>query len=173
MVFKKVEVASIKTEFEEKFNYFQNQVWTKERQTDALTSAIVVVADYLQYKEFKAYFQEKGSPVGFISEHTPRSKIQGVFAKFNSGTLKYVLTTERALHYQVVVPRKFRHLIFFGFPAFLEDFETLFDQIKDAPDSIVMVVFSKKDAFEMEKLVGTTKIRDFLGSKNKFKALEI
>ena len=169
----KVEIASIKNEFQEKFNYFKSQIWEKERENEELTGALIVLNDYLQYQQFKQYFQEKGSPIGFISEHTPKNKIQSVFARFNNGELKYILVTERAIYYQVTDPKKFKNLIFFGFPFFFKVFEDLMNELKSETESKVIMVFSKKDAYEIEKLFGTAKTVEFLSAKNKFKILEL
>lgn len=172
-IFRKVEVISLKDEFEEKLNFFKSQVWDKERENEKLTQSLIIVNDYLHYKELKSYFEIKHSPVGFISEHTPKSKIQGVYARFNEGVHKYILTTERAIYYQVALPKKYQNIILFGFPYFFKVFEQIFEEISENDESEVHVIFSKKDAYELEKLLGTTKTREFLAQKNKFKILEL
>ena len=169
---KKVEISSLKNEFSEKFNYFKSQIWEKERESEELGQGLIIVNDYLQYQELKSYFQNKNSPVGFASEHTPKNKIQGVYAKFNTGVYKYILTTERALYYQVAAPKKYKHAIFFGFPYFFGTFEKVYEELVGNEESEIVILFSKKDAYEIEKLAGSSRTRDFFAGKNRFKVLE-
>ncbi len=171
--FKKVEIESLKTEFEEKFNYFKNQVWDRERKDEIFEGSLLVVNDYLQYKQLKRYFKEKSSPVGFISEHSPKSKVQGVFAKFNIRKHKYILITERALFFQITEPKKFEGLIFIGLPYNLRIFENLLEELLVAKKPKMIVVFSKKDSYELEKIIGTAKTVQFVMEKNRFKMLDV
>lgn len=171
--FKKVEIESLKTEFDEKFNFFRNQVWDRERKEESLVGSLLVVNDYLQYKHLKKYFKEKSSPVGYISEHSPKSKVQSVFAKFNTRKNKYILITERALYFQICEPKKFEALIFIGLPYNLRMFEGLLEELLKAQKPKMVVVFSKKDSYELEKVIGTPKTVEFILEKNRFKILDV
>lgn len=171
--FKKVEIESLKTEFDEKFNFFRNQVWDRERKDENLVGSLLIVNDYLQYKQLKKYFKEKSSPVGYISEHSPKSKVQSVFAKFNIQKNKYILITERALHFQICEPKKFEALIFIGMPYNLRIFEGLLEELLKAQKPKMMIVFSKKDSYELEKVIGTPKTVEFILEKNRFKILDV
>ena len=173
--FEKISIKNLKTETLEKFNYFQNCLWKNIRKDKKYNKSLIIVNNYLIYKKLKNYLREKYSPVGFISEHTPKNKIQGVFAKFNTGAYEYILITERMLYFDICQPKRFFNVIFYNLPFFEKTWKFLlgnlcFDEVKE---NCVLVVFSKKDCFELERVIGTDKCLEFVNEKNRFKKFEL
>ena len=173
--FEKINIKNLKTEAQEKFNYFKNQLWKDIRKDKKWEKSLLIVNNYIIYKKLKNYLREKHSPVGFISEHTPKNKIQGVFAKFNSGAFEYILMTERMLFFQICHPQRYYNIIFFNLPFFSKTWDFLIENFmfKEDEKNQIIVIFSKKDSFDLERIIGTDKCIEFINEKNRFKKLEL
>lgn len=173
-----------------KINVFINDVWMKVRSNGAWDQSVVVVSSSLEFKKLKEIFKEKGSPVGYISEHSTKQKVQSVIAKFNSGAKKHILISERAMYFNVLRPKRFKHLIFFSVPQatwiFEELVETLLDfyeyrkgktqkegEQEEENRQRLLLCFAKKEFYELERIVGTIKALDFFKSTNMFKRFTV
>jgi hypothetical protein len=178
----------------DKINVFINDIWSKIRSTGDWDRSIIVVSSFSEFKKLKEIFKEKGSPCGYISEHSTKQKVQSVIAKFNSGSKKHILITERAIYFNILKPRRFKHLIFFSIPKFTWVFEDLMETLLDfyeykkgkeeMEDGIeseeqkmekqkLLICFGKKEFYELERVVGTRCALDFIKSKNVFKSLSV
>ena len=164
--FKKAHVSSITMEFEEKLNYFENRLWPHFRESSAWEGSIIVVNNYLQYLKLKELLKRKHAPVGFISEHTGKPKVQSTLTKFKAEKFLYLLITERALFFEVVKPKSFKGIFFYGMVHNLSVIENLAQGKKNLP---AMVYFSRKDFYELEGVFGTSKATEFVRDENKFK----
>ena len=177
-----------------KINVFVNDIWTKMRATGDWDQSVVVVGSFLEFKKLKELFKEKGSPVGFVSEHSTKQKVQSVIAKFNSGAKKHILITERAMYFDVLKPKRFRHLVFFSVPKFSFIFEDLTETLLDyfeykkgviRPEEQeaeagekeskqrLLICFGKREFYELERIVGTVKALEFMKSNDMFKQLSV
>jgi hypothetical protein len=178
---------------------FVNDVWAKIRSTGSWDNSVVVVSSFLEFKKLKEIFKEKGSPVGFISEHSTKKKVQSVIAKFNAGSKKHILITERAMYFNILMPKRFKHLIFFSVPQstwiFEELMSTLVDYFEykqgksvkvDGEEKLngneeeeegkiqrLLICFGKKEFYELERIVGTSKSLEFFKSNNMYKRYSI
>ena len=170
-IFKKIKVNSLATEFEDRFNYFCSQIWSEAREKELYQGSIIFVNNYLLYKRLQKYLKSKHSPVGFISEHTPKNKVQSAYVKFNTGQYKYLLVTERALFFEIYQPKRYTGLIFYNLPYNYEIFEKLYKNMETAAKNELIILFNRKDKFELEKLIGTTKSTEFLSNSNNFRVL--
>ena len=170
--FKRLNVPRLATEYEDRYNFFGTEVWSDIRKNELYHNSIIFVNSYLLYKRLQKYLKEKHSPVGFISEHTPKNKVQSNFARFNNGEHKYLLVTERALHFKVCEPKRYKHIIFYNLPFSQQTFDGLIEDLEDDKDNQLVVLFSRKDVYELERLVGTTKALEFLNDQNAYKTLE-
>lgn len=68
-----------------KINAFLNDVWGQVRENQDFDSSLLIVGSIAEFRRLKQLFKEKGSPVGSISEHSSKRKVQSVLAKFNNG----------------------------------------------------------------------------------------
>lgn len=171
-LFKRLTVRSLSDEYEDRFNYFGTEIWADIRKNELYQNSILFVNSYLLYKRLQKYLKEKHSPVGFISEHTPKNKVQSNFARFNNGEYKYLLITERALHFKVCEPKRYKNVIFYNLPFNQETFDSLVGNMDDEKSNQLIVVFSRRDLFELERIIGTSKALEFMCDKNAYKSLE-
>lgn len=99
--FVKIDLENPENYKEQKFNYFKNSVWAAYRENEALEKSLIFVSDYLEFLRLKDHFKKINSPVGCVCEYTKRAKIQSTMAKYNGGTFKYLLITERAFYFDM------------------------------------------------------------------------
>ena len=70
---------------EAKINSFLNEIWGQVRENAAFDGSVMLVGSIAEFRRLKTMFRQKGSPVGAISEHSSKRKVQSVLAKFNNG----------------------------------------------------------------------------------------
>lgn len=161
--FQRFEAKELREESQSRFNAWKNQFWQQLRNNKDFDKSLIIVSNYFAYQELKLFFQEENSPVGFISEHTARNKIQSAFARFNSGDRNYLMVTERALYYDICEPKRYKNLIFYNLPLFSEVFDSLVNELESGN---VFVFFSRVDLFELERIFGTKLSSEFVAPKH-------
>ena len=92
-----------------------------------------------------------------------------------TGLFEYILITERSLFFEIVNPQRYLNIIFFNVPFFVDHFFMLIDNLlfNEEEKNQVFFLFSKKDAFDLERIIGTNKCINFITERNKFKKFEL
>ena len=96
-----------------------------------------------------------------VSEFTPKNKVQSSISKWASGQFQILLTTERAYFYQISVPRKFDHVLFYNVPFNSHIFFELLSEVQ-SKEAHIEVYYSKKAMMELERIVGSVGLQMLL-----------
>lgn len=178
-IFARFDPASVEADPDARFEYFTSAIvpLLSKRAKDAV-GTLVFVPSYLDFVRLRNYFTNSPAvenlSFGTLSEYSELPEASRARSYFAAGRQSLLLYTERAHHFRRYKLRGVRHIIFYGLPdnpmfyteiagGFLAAGE-LIDGL-DLSQASVRVLFSRYDAFKLERVVGTERVFRMLREK--------
>lgn len=92
---------------------------------------MIFASSYFEFVRLRNYFKDINSPVTCISEYTDMYKAKKLMKKFKSGSIRYLLITERAYHFRICPIKGFLNIFFYSLPVNPDIYESLIFSIKE------------------------------------------
>eukprot|EP01029_Cantina_marsupialis_P025006 TRINITY_DN655275_c0_g1_i1.p1 TRINITY_DN655275_c0_g1~~TRINITY_DN655275_c0_g1_i1.p1 ORF type:complete len:699 (-),score=211.85 TRINITY_DN655275_c0_g1_i1:137-2233(-) len=172
-VFERVPCANIADMAESRINFFKSRIFPRlERHIGQATQTgtLIYIPSYFDFVEVRQMFKETDVAFGCISEYTEPPTVQRIQSYFSQGRLDCILTTERHMFYNRTFLRGIKHFVFIGLPVHAHFYSEAINMLEaDAQTASCMVLFTKYDATELERIVGTKRYKKMItGSQSTF-----
>ncbi len=189
IMFKRIDQESYIDTINSKHSIFTTKLWPQLKTTFSLYT-LIVTTTYYDFLRLKKFFKDSAEPFSFISEHDSQKKIQRNKSLFENTTNKYLLITERALHYKLCKVKYLNNLLLYGISNDQEVMISLLKVVGDInaiqklhniigsslahsdgnqrieSDSYgINIFYSSYDWMELERMVGTANLPAFLQAK--------
>jgi len=169
-IFHRVECDNV-SEQSEKFSYFMNELFPKVKAGIASDGhTLLFIPSYFDFVKIRNAF--KANRVSFCncSEYTKVNEVSRSRSFFQSGERKVLLLTERFFFFRRYRIRGVFNVIFYGLPVNAHFYAEVlnFIQLDSAKaasgTNSCLVLFTRYDALELERVVGTQRCNKLLNS---------
>lgn len=135
------------------------------------SGTLLFVPSYLDFVRLRDLFRQHDASVAACSEYVRTPDLSRFRTQFYGGRIRLMLYTERLHFYHRLRIRGARHMIFYGLPQNANFYPELLNIVEvggggSAAAGTATALFSKYDALELERVVGTRRAKNMLkGSK--------
>jgi U3 small nucleolar RNA-associated protein 25 len=138
-----------------RYEYFVNTVFPKI-QTTHENHTLIFIPSYLDYVRIRNYLKHRHVITANLCEYTRSAEISRSRSHFFHGNRPFMLLTERLHFFRRYHLRGVHHIIFYGLPENSEFFAELLNFLEQGEtDHSCLVLFSKYDGNQLERIVGT------------------
>ncbi|XP_058525122.1 U3 small nucleolar RNA-associated protein 25 homolog [Ochotona princeps] len=168
-VFQKMEVESLASAIDTRFNFFVNKILPQYR--DAVMShTLVYVPSYFDFVRLRNYFKKEELNFTHICEYTQKSGISRARHFFLQGEKQFLLLTERFHFYKRYTIKGIRNLIFYQLPTYPHFYSEVCNMLRATSRGeeaawTCTVLYSKYDAQRLAAVVGAERAARMLQSK--------
>lgn len=163
-VFHRVDVSSLATSFDTRFNYFINKI-LPQFQTPSMAHCLIYVPSYFDFVRLRNYFKKEELNFGQICEYTKTNKIARARDMFYHGSSRFLLYSERGHFFRRTRIKGIRHIIMYqppNWPIFYSEMLNLmhdtYQNPRDGFDDNSMtatILYTKYDSLQISAIVGT------------------
>ncbi len=158
----KTQPSGTKDEAEVRFENFITQVWPKIR--EASMGQLVFVPSYFDLVRVRNFLRKEAASFVVLSEYTTPQDMSRARNYFNDGRRRVLLYTERCHFYNRHRIRGIKDIYFYQLPEHQQYYAELANFIDDATMSTINVVYTKRDIMRLERVVGTKRAKNMMGS---------
>ncbi|CAG9806662.1 unnamed protein product [Chironomus riparius] len=173
-VFHRIEVKSLETSFDTRFEYFTNQILPQFKSA-TMAHCMIYVPSYFDYVRIRNYLKKEEVNYTQLCEYTKDNKISRARTLFYHGGAHFLLYSERAHFFRRMRIKGIRHIIMYQPPAwsdFYPEMINLMQEINQNPNDDVMrnsmtvtVLYTKYDILQLSSIVGHDNVSKMLASK--------
>ena len=131
---------------------------------------LVFIPSYFDYVRVRNYAKAKHLQFTNASEYTKNSELSRGRSAFFHGEVKFMLLTERFHFFKRYAIRGCVHIVFYALPTyeqFYVDFVNLLPSSNTSGAAgTVMALYSKFDALELERIIGTQRATKLIQAQN-------
>lgn len=165
-VFHRIDVSSLESSFDKRFNHFVTTILPQYRQTSTMAHCLVYVPSYFDYVRIRNHFKKETVNFVQICEYTKDEKIARARDMFFHSSAHFMLYSERAHFFRRTRIKGVRHIIFYQPPNFPRFYPEMINQMQEANQNkrdggansmTVTVLYSKYDVVQVAEIVGSEK----------------
>ena len=171
--FYKIALKEPREDLETRFDFFKRKFWDQLHNQDAMRKVVIFVNSYFEFAKMKAFLERVNASAECISEHTKKEKVQSRLARFNGGSFRILLMTERAYYFEVCQVKRFNFLYCYSLPKNSFVYRELLSSMahKESRDdsvvglkesSRVIGIYNQFDHMIVERLVGSKKSHEMM-----------
>eukprot|EP00898_Chlorokybus_atmophyticus_P001794 jgi/Chlat1/2615/Chrsp178S02458 len=147
-----------------RFDYFVRQVYPRLR--DSVQSGIlVVIPSYFDYIRVRNFMQDQEASFEMICEYTDLPDTSRARGLFSQGRRRFLLYTERTHFYHRHRLRGIKDIVFYSLPEHSNYYAEIINLLEGGQNPTSLVLFSRFDAFALERVVGTARSKRMLKSE--------
>uniref|UniRef100_A0A8B9YRM4 U3 small nucleolar RNA-associated protein 25 homolog n=1 Tax=Bos mutus grunniens TaxID=30521 RepID=A0A8B9YRM4_BOSMU len=168
-VFQRMEVESLASVIDARFNFFVNKILPQYR--DAVMShTLIYVPSYFDFVRLRNYFKKEELNFAHICEYTQKSGVSRARHFFLQGEKQFLLLTERFHFYKRYTIKGIRNLIFYELPTYPHFYSEVCNMLRATSRGeeaawTCTVLYSKYDAQRLAAVVGVERAAQMLQSK--------
>eukprot|EP00439_Symbiodinium_sp_Y106_P051358 s3338_g6.t2 len=144
------------------FETFEKRYWKPLGST--LDALLIVATTYYNFLRLRRYFREEAASFSSIFEYSSNQDLSRARFRFFHGERKALLVTERFLWYRRYKMRGANYVLFYGVPETPEIYEEVLGAVRTPSQCNAMCLFTKQDAFALERIVGQERAKTMLTS---------
>ena len=173
-VFHRIEVKSLESSFDTRFEYFTNTILPQFKSA-TMAHCMIYVPSYFDYIRIRNYFKKEEINFTQICEYTKDNKISRARTLFYHGGARFLLYSERAHFFRRMRVKGIRHIIMYQPPLwnnFYPEMINLMQENNQNPrDDVVKnsmsvtVLYTKYDLLQLSAIVGHDNVAKMLSSK--------
>lgn len=165
-VFQRLECESVTQADDVRFAYFTQRLLPRLR-ASAQSHIVLFIPSYFDYVRVRNYFRrlQEEEEVTFCQccEYTTVPNVARARSYFFMGRVQFMLLTERFYFYRRCAIRGVRNLVFYAPPQHAQFFVEFLNMLPDADNSCT-TLFTRFDAFQLERIVGADRLARMLHS---------
>lgn len=171
-IFHKVDVSSLDTQFDQRFNYFINEILP---QFKGLSKAhcMIYIPSYFDYVRIRNYFKSENMNFVQICEYTKDAKIARARDMFYHSAAHFLLYSERAHFFKRTKVKGIRHIIMYAPPNYPHLYSELLNFMEDSNQNprdglntsmSATILYTKYDMLQVSYVLGTDSAGNMLKS---------
>ncbi|XP_003800552.1 digestive organ expansion factor homolog [Otolemur garnettii] len=168
-VFQRMEVDSLASVIDVRFNFFVNKILPQYR--DAVMShTLIYIPSYFDFVRLRNFFKKEELNFTHICEYTQKSGVSRARHFFLQGEKQFLLLTERFHFYKRYTIKGIRNLIFYELPTYPHFYSEICNMLRatnkgEEATWTCTVLYSKYDAQRLAAVVGVERAAQMLQSK--------
>jgi len=189
------DLGSITEADERRFQQFVNDIWPKIKENAVDGHVLFYVSNYFDFVRIRNYLNRRHVSFAAVSEFTGQSSVSRARHALISGKIKFFLTTDRFHFFNRFRLKSIKTVVWYGlptYPNFYSEVVSFIDggvckvktQSKDesiaserkstaaATGSTSIVIYSKHDAMQLERIVGTQRSSAMLTGQQKIHVIQ-
>lgn len=173
-VFHRIEVKSLESSFDTRFEYFTNTILPQFKSA-TMAHCMIYVPSYFDYVRIRNYFKKEEVNFTQICEYTKDNKVSRARTLFYHGGAHFLLYSERAHFFKRMRVKGIRHIIMYQPPMwhnFYPEVINLMQEINQNPNDDVVknsmsvtVLYTKYDILQLSAITGHDNVAKMLSSK--------
>ena len=173
-IFHRIEVKSLETSFDTRFEYFTNTILPQFKSA-TMAHCMIYVPSYFDYVRIRNYFKKEDVNFTQICEYTKDNKISRARTLFYHGGAHMLLYSERAHFFRRMRIKGVRHIVMYQPPMwnnFYPEMVNLMHEINQNPNDDVVknamsatILYTKYDILQLSAIVGHENVAKMLASK--------
>eukprot|EP00937_MAST-01D_sp_MAST-1D-sp2_P004174 g4174.t1 len=161
-LFRRVPDSSLADAANARFEFFRTEVFEQLRR-EQLGRTLIYFPTYFDFVRVRNLFHSSDVVFAPLSEYTTTSDVSRTRAHFFHGNIDALLFTERFLYFKRYNLRGIRHLVFYGVPRHSAFYSHMLNLLEEAHSDTRLtscsVIYSRFEALEMERVVGSARWR--------------
>ncbi|KRW98859.1 hypothetical protein PPERSA_04792 [Pseudocohnilembus persalinus] len=163
--FYKIEIQNYQNELDERFQYFKNKIWEQWRNVD---NAVIFCSSYFEYLKVKDYLAKINASFQGVCEYTKKNRVQSRCTLWKKKEFRTILYSERLSFFDIWHLKNQQHILFYSLPRTGFLYKEFLQNIDNPnPKTKIQCLFTKYDAMQLERIVGTESAKEFLADYNK------
>ena len=173
-IFHRIEVKSIETSFDTRFQYFINTILPQFKSA-TMAHCMIYVPSYFDYIRIRNYLKKEELNFTQICEYTKDNKISRARTLFYHGGAHFMLYSERAHFFRRTRVKGIRHIIMYQPPVwshFYPEMINLMHETNQNPRDVIVrnsmtvtVLYTKYDLLQMSAIVGSENVAKMIQTK--------
>jgi hypothetical protein len=143
---------SLADQSEQLFYAFENRYW--KPLGSSLERLLIVAPSYYLFLKLRKFLRDEGTSFGSAFEYNKNKDLSFARQQFFHGRNRVLLTSERFLWYRRYKLRGADYVLFIGPPETPQIFEDVLSNVRTPSQCNAMCLFTKYDAFALERIVG-------------------
>lgn len=173
-VFQRVDVASIQTSFDQRFQHFVQHVLPQLKPA-TMAHCLILVPSYFDFVRLRNYFKKEALSFVQICEYTKDGKMARSRDMFFHSGAHFMLYSERAHFFRRTRVKGIRHLVMYQPPTWPHFYAELVNLMQEsyqnprdgaAGTQTVTVLYTKYDMLQVAAVVGTERAAKMAASDN-------
>eukprot|EP00434_Breviolum_minutum_P004543 symbB.v1.2.004007.t1/scaffold225.1/size261367/8 len=144
------------------FETFETRYWRPL--ASSLEGLLVVATTYYNFLRLRRFLREEGASFSSIFEYSTPKAVGHARHHFFQNQKRLLLVTERFLWYRRFRLRGANYALFYGVPQTSEIYQEVLGAVRVPSQCNSMCLFTKHDAFALERLVGHERAKNMLTS---------
>ncbi|KAL5283485.1 DIEXF family protein [Megaselia abdita] len=171
-VFHKVDVSSLDTMFDQRFNYFINEILPQFK-GPSKAHCMIYIPSYFDYVRIRNYFKAENMNFVQICEYTKDAKFARARDMFFHSAAHFLLYSERGHFFKRTKIKGIRHIIMYAPPNYPHLYSELLNFMEDSNQNSrdglegsmsVTVLYTKYDMLQVSLVLGTDSAGNMLKS---------
>lgn len=171
--FHRIEVKSLDSSFDTRFEYFTNTILPKFKPATT-AHCMIYVPSYFDYVRLRNYMKKEDVNFTQICEYTKDNKMSRARTLFYHGGAHFLLYSERAHFFRRMRIKGVRHIIMYQPPTWHNFYPEMINLMHEsnqnpsddvATNMSVTVLYTKYDILQLSAIVGHENVAKMLGSK--------
>lgn len=173
-IFHRIEVKSIETSFDTRFQYFVNTILPQFKSA-TMAHCMIYVPSYFDYIRIRNYLKKEETNFTQICEYTKENKISRARTLFYHGGAHFMLYSERAHFFRRTRVKGIRHIIMYQPPVwshFYPEMINFMHETNQNPRDVIVrnsmtvtVLYTKYDLLQMSAIVGSENVAKMVQTK--------